>query len=182
MNEWERRIAEVIQNHSDLWSAAKGLSANPIIEYFGYTLQIGSPAGGVLAQNVGLQGTIIVQADAYFVLEYISTCVIRTDIRTVAQDSRGVNMQITDTGAGGVLYNQPFDASLMSGTPGSNAYTGANAYRQAQAGVPFIFPIPRVILPHTNIKVDILPTLTQAGGTETQLFYVSLMGARVTQG
>lgn len=182
MNEWERRVAEVNQNHSDLWSIAKSLSANPIIEYFGYTLQIGSVTGGFLAKDVAQQGTIIVQADAYFVLQYISTCVIRTDLQTVCQDSRGINIQITDTGAGGILYNQAFDAGLMTGTPGANFYKGADAYKQYQSGIPFIFPIPRVILPHTNIKIEATQTLTQAGGTETELFFVSLMGARVTQG
>lgn len=184
MNEWERRITEVLQNHVDLLSVAKTLSANPLIEYFGYTLQIGSPAGGNLGKGIAQQGTIIVQADAYFVLEYISTCVIRTDNPNVAQDSRGINLQITDTGAGGVLYNQPFDAGLMTGTPGANSYSAAvgNSFLQVQSGIPFIFPVPRIISPHTNIKIEATQTLTQAGGTETELFVVSLMGARVTQG
>lgn len=179
MNEWERRNLEVLQNHKDLMDIAGTLGAHPIIEYFGYTAKIGLASGGILAQNAPQQTTIIVQADAYFVLEYITTACVKTDRRSVMQDTGGINLQITDTGAGGVIYNTAFNAGIMTGTPGANDYDTPS---QFSVGIPFIFPIPRIILPHTNIKIEMSRVTTEAGGAETQQFVIALMGARVTRG
>lgn len=179
VNEFERRFLEVTQNHLDLKEANAGNSLPP--EYFGYSLQIGS-AANPLVVNVGQQGIIPIQADAWFVIEYISVGVILPAGSTFGDltqitDAGNIQLQITDTGAGQELYNLP------SGFPGFPALLLAGSPIQAAAGIPYVFPTPRLVPPNTNIKVE----ATQLGFTaltnpQPVGFYIMLNGARVPLG
>lgn len=170
MNEFERRRLEIAQNHLDLIQVAHSFSSDPIIEHFGYTIQIGTPTNP-LVDGVTQQGVIQIQSDAYFVLQYISSSVIKPDVPMYMQDSGNVDLQITDTGSGHVLYNQPSRGAVLAGTAS-----------RALTGWPLLVPIPRVLLPNTNVKIE----ATQRGvnGTDNQgaiAFFVSLVGSRVLQ-
>jgi hypothetical protein len=170
MNELERRRLEIAQNHLDLLAVAHSFSSDPIIEHFGYTIQIGSVAVP-LADGVTQQGVIQIQSDAYFVLQYITSCVIKPDTPQYMQQSGNVDLQITDTGSGHVLYNTPQRGGILTGTA-----------TRGLTGWPLLVPIPRVLLPNTNVKIE----ATQRGvnGTDNQppvAFFVSLLGSRVLQ-
>lgn len=170
MNEFERRQIEVAQNHVDLNTAVRSLGYSAIIEHFGYSVQLGSQAAPLLN---GVTNTAIIpmQADAYFVLQYISTCVIRPDILTFFQNSGNINMQITDTGSGNVLYSSLGPAGLAAGTA-----------LLAQPGVPLLLPVPRIILPNTNVKIDAVQNgVNVTDNKEPVQFWVSLIGSRVAR-
>lgn len=181
LNEFERRFLEVTQNHLDLHEASLSSGSGLPPEYFGYSLTIGSAANPLLA-GVTQQGIIPIQADAWFVIEYISIGVILPDGSTfgdLTQMTDGGNMlvQITDTGAGQELYNLP------SGFPGFPAILLAGSPIAAAAGIPYVFPTPRLVPPNTNIKVEMtqlgLTALTNpapVGG------YIMLNGARIPLG
>lgn len=168
MNEFERRQLEVTQNHVDLRSVVASLKRTAIIEHFGYVAQLGSNAAPLLS-GVTQSVNIPLQADAYFVLQYISTCVIRPNTSYLCTPSGNILLQVTDTGSGEVLYNTPSVAAILTGTPA-----------RAQPGIPLLLPIPRVIKPNTTIKFDV----TQLGVNATDnfepiAFFVSLLGSRI---
>lgn len=179
LNEFERRFLEVTQNHLDLKEANAGSALPP--EYFGYSIQIGSSAAP-LVSGVSQQGIIPIQADAWFVIEYISVGVILPAGSTYGDltqitDAGNIQLQITDTGAGQELYNLP------SGFPGFPAILLAGSPIAAAAGIPYVFPTPRLIPPNTNIKVE----ATQLGFTaltnpQPVGCYVMLNGARIPLG
>lgn len=175
MNEFERRRIETAQNHVDIHSVVASLGESVIIEHFGYSAELGSAAAPFVD---GVTQSIIIpmQSDAYFVLQYISTCVVyasttNTFGTNVFSASGHINMQITDTGAGEVLYNVPAIASILAGTP-----------NRAQVGIPLLLPMPRVIPPNVNIKIDATQTGHNATSVQAvQGFWVGLFGSRVAQ-
>lgn len=181
LNEFERRFLEVTQNHLDLMEAVHSVGGGQAPEYFGYTAVIGSAAAPLLS-GVTQQAVIAIQADAWFVLEYISTGVILPNGSTFGDlsqvvDSGNILLQITDTGAGQELYSLPsglggFPAAMVSGTP-----------LAAAAGIPYVFPTPRLIPPNTNIKIEATQFgLTALTNPEPVGFYIMLNGARVPLG
>lgn len=181
LSEFERRFLEVTQNHLDLMEALRATGSNLPPEYFGYTAQIGSAASPLVA-GVTQSAVITIQADAWFVLQYISAGVILPNGSTYGDQSQmndagNILLQVTDTGAGQDLFSQPqglpgFPAAMVAGTP-----------TRASAGIPYVFPTPRLIPPNTNIKID----CTQLGFTaltnpQPLGAYVMLNGARVPLG
>lgn len=172
MNEWERRRIETFKNHLDLMSIAQRLGPNALVEYFGYSAQVGSQAAP-LVLGVPQQSIIAVQADSHFVLQYISTAIVQPDVALqgiYALPSGNIILQITDTGAGEVLYSSPANAATVTGTvlPG-------------QTGIPLLLPVPRVIPPNTNIKIEAQVFNSGAAYPAPYACYVSLLGARVAQ-
>ena len=104
LNEFERRVLEVTQNDLDLRQLVRETGSGRPPEYFGYALQIGS-AASPLVNGVTQQGVINVQADAWFLLQYINAAVILPNGSTWGALSQftgsgNVLLQITDTGAG----------------------------------------------------------------------------------
>lgn len=170
MNEFERRQLETAQNHVDLKAVVASLNRTAVVEHFGYVVPLGVPAGmGSLVNAITQTGIVAMQADAYFVLQYISVCVIKPDNPWYMQDAGNILLQITDTGAGEVLYNTQGIGGILAGTA-----------TRAQVGVPLLLPIPRIIPPNTNVKIE----ATQLGvnvGTNQQpvAFFCSLIGSRV---
>lgn len=168
MNEFERRQLEVTQNHMDLRAVLASLRKSAVVEHFGYTASLGSIASP-LVSGVTQSANIPLQADAYFLMQYISTAVIKPNTPWYFTDSGNVLLQITDTGSGEVLYNTPQLAGILTGTT-----------VRPQTGIPLLLPIPRLIKPNTTIKID----ATQLGVnvTENQQpvgFFVSLIGSRI---
>lgn len=181
LNEFERRFLEVTQNDLDLRQLVRELGTGRPPEYFGYPLQIGSAADPLVA-GATQQGIINIQADAWYLLQYINAAVILPNGSTWGDLSQftasgNIALQITDTGAGQDLYNVP------SGFSGSPAINLAGSTFGAMAGVPYVFPTPRLIPPNTNIKVEV----TQIGNTALTNpapvgFYLMLNGARIPIG
>ena len=170
MNEFERRKLEIAQNHVDFISVMRQMNANAVVEYFGYSLQIGSAASPLL-NGVTQQGTIAIQANADFVMQYLITSVVHPDVLNIAATSLQVLLQITDTGNGDVLFNQPTPAGLVSGTP-----------LGAMTGVPILMPVPRIIPSNTIVKVEATQMgVGGAGNLEPVGFYFSMLGARVSK-
>lgn len=168
MNEYERRVLEVAQNHSDLRDMITSMKRSAIIEHFGYTASLGSVAAP-LVNAVPQSVNIPLQADAYFLMQYISTAVIRPNTPWYCTDSGSILLQITDTGSGEVLYNTASLAGILTGTT-----------VRPQTGVPLLLPIPRLIRPNTTIKID----ATQVGVNVTDNqqpvgFFISLLGSRI---
>lgn len=181
LNEWERRFLEVTQNHLDLQEVIAQTGTGLPPEYFGYSLIVGSAANPLVA-GVTQQGIIHIQADAWFVIQYLSVGVILPAGSTFGDltqitDGGNMQLQITDTGAGEELYNLP------AGFPGFPAILLAGSPIAAAAGIPYVFPTPRLVPPNTNIKVE----MTQLGFTaltnpQPVGAYLMLNGARVAIG
>lgn len=168
MNELERRTLEVAQNHQDLKRLVASLKRTAVIEHFGYTATLGSvaaPLVNAVPQSVNLP----LQADAYFLLQYVSTAVIKPNTPWYCTDAGNILLQITDTGSGEVLFNTPSLAGILTGTT-----------VRPQTGVPLLLPIPRLIKPNTTVKIDV----TQLGVNVTDNqqpvgFFISLLGSRI---
>lgn len=181
LTEWERRFLEVTQNHLDLMEAIRAVGSGLPAEYFAYTAVLGSAASPLVA-GVTQSTSIAIQADAWFVIQYLTVGVVLPNGSTngnLSQVSDGGNilLQLTDTGAGQELYSQPrglagFPAILVAGSPNA-----------AAAGIPYVFPTPRLVPPNTNIQVQ----MTQFGFTAVTNpqpvgGYIVLNGARVPLG
>ena len=178
MNEFERRFLEMAQNHIYLHQANAG---GPLPEYYGYPLQIGS-ATDTLTDGITHQGVIAIQSDAWFLLQYLSVGVILppgSDFGDPTQITDGGNLliQITDTGAGEDLY------STGPGVIAPPAIVVAGSPLAGSAGIPYVFPTPRLIMPNTNILVNV--TKLGVAGTENPAVlgaYVMLNGTRIEVG
>jgi hypothetical protein len=174
MNEFERRFLEMAQSHLYLHQANAG-GAPP--EYYGYPLQIGS-ATDQLADGVTHQGTIAIQADAWFLLQYVSVGVILSaaSFGDVTQITDGGNLliQITDTGAGEDIF------AIAPGAVAPPAILVAGSPLAGAGGIPYVFPTPRLIPPNTNIQVSV----TKFGASTPENrdpfgAYIMLNGARI---
>jgi len=168
MNEFDARLLDVTQNHVDLAELLQALGANGQIEHFGYTLQLGSAASPLLS-GVMQADVLALQSDAWFVLQYVSSCVVRPNTPQWFTDSGNIMLRIVDTGAGEVLYSTPSSAGVLTAT-----------ISRPQTGVPLLLPLPRIIPPNTNIQVS----ATQLGvnvvdNFEPIGFWVFLGGSRI---
>lgn len=169
MNEYERRFLEITENHVNFVRALKEAGGGNLVEYKGYSTQFGA-----LANGVPQQALIAIEADAHFVLQYISASVILPNGSTygqlaVASSAANILLHIQDTGNGENLMNQPVPAALAAGTP-----------LPGMTGIPFLMPVPRVILPNTNVKIEVqnLGFLAVDNPLPVAVF-VTLNGARV---
>lgn len=168
MNEFERRVLEITQNHKDLRDLVARLKKSAVIEHFGYTGSVGSIAAP-LVNGVTQSFNIPLQADAYFLMQYIATAVIRPDTPWYCTDSGNIMLQITDTGSGEVIYNTPSSAGILTGTT-----------VRPQTGVPLLLPIPRLIRPNTTIKVDVTQSGVNVSDNQQPVgFFISLLGSRI---
>lgn len=168
MNEFERRQLEITQNHVDLRAVVAAMRHTAVIEHFGYTGAAGSVAAPLVA-GAPFSINIPLQADAYFLMQYVSTCVIRPNTPWYCTDSGNILLQITDTGSGEVLFNTAAPAGILTGTTA-----------RPQTGIPLLLPIPRLIKPNTTIKID--GTQLGVNGTDNQQpvgFFISLIGSRI---
>lgn len=143
MNEFDRRLIEVAANHVDLTEMARALGAGGQFEHFSYTLRIGTAAAPLL-NGVQRSGRLAMQSDAWFVMQYVSSCVIRPNSPQWFTDSGSIQLRVTDTGEGDTLYSSPTSAGVLTAT-----------ISRPQSGIPLLLPIPRIIPPNTNLKVDV---------------------------
>lgn len=158
MNEYERRMLDLAQNWVNLRKAAATEGHLSALEFFGYTANFGAVASGDTAQVV-----VPVQADAFFVLSYI-TAAQQVETDPDINLASAFTLQITDTGAGKTLYSAPSIASLLVGS--ANAFT---------LGIPILLAVPRVIRPNTNIKLDV----TNFGTDNLDGIFISMIGTKV---
>ncbi len=161
MNEYERRVLDLAQNHENLKEAAASEGRLSLIEYYAYSISFGTAAAPLVAPAT-VQGIIPIQSDSYFVLSYINASMQFSGTPFVDKPQL-FRLQITDTGAGRTLYSNPSIAELLVG--------GANAFIP---GVPLLLTVPRVIRPNTNIKVDVETFSNNLDG-----IFISLIGAKV---
>jgi len=168
MNEFDARLLDVTQNHVDLAALLQSLGAQGLIEHIGYALQLGSSAAPLLS-GVMQSDVLAMQSDAWFVLQYVSSCVVRPDTPFWFTDSGNINLRITDTGAGEVLYSTPSSAGVLTAT-----------ISRAQTGIPLLFPLPRIIPPNTNVKVDVTQLGVNVSDNQEPVgFWVFLGGSRI---
>lgn len=179
LNEFQRRFLEVTQTHLYLQRAnASGM----VPEYFGYGLTIGT-AANPLVNAVTQQGTIAIQADAWFLWEYLSIGVVLPTTAnigdpTMVTDAGNLLILITDTGAGEDIYNIP------SGFAGAPGLLLAGSPIVAAAGIPYVFPTPRLMPPNTNINVSVTKLGTNGGADNPDMLgaYITINGARIPVG
>jgi len=172
LSEYERRRLSVVQNDLDMKAVVSSLGQNAIVDYYGYVLALGS-AANPLVKGVTQSGFIAIQSDAYFVLQYVSVGVNLADGSGFCNHvtwATDVDLQITDTGSGHELFNSAVPAGLICGAP-----------HNAGSGIPYLYSIPRIIPPNTNIKID----ATQIGFTALtnpapDRFWIILNGAKVS--
>lgn len=174
LNEAERRILNIVQNDLDLYAVVGSLGKQALVEYYGYVLPLATSASPLVA-GVTQTGLLPIQADAFFVLQYLSLGVVLPAGSTfggaqVVTPASDVLVQITDTGSGHELFNQAIPGALIAGSPGLGG-----------GGIPLVYSIPRVIPPNTNIKIE----ATQIGTTaltnpQPARFWAMLNGAKVS--
>lgn len=175
LSEQERRFLQLVQDNVDL---DRLIGPDVLLQPYTYPLLIGQGSDNFtpnpLVNGVTQSGIITIQADAFFMLKYIETCVVlptgSTDGGTMfASPANNVSLQITDTGAGHDLFNQATPAGLVTGTP----WRGC-------AGVPYMFSHPRLIPPNTNIKVEATQLgLTALTNPQPLQFWIMLAGVKV---
>jgi hypothetical protein len=176
LNEYARRFLDVTQQHRALLQANAG---GPPPEYFGYVAQLGS-ATNTLTNGVSFQTAISIQADAWFLWEYLSVGVTMPATPPFGgpeQFTEGGNLllQITNTGTGDDLY------SIPSGFAGMPATLSAGSPNAGGAGIPYIFPTPVLLPPNTNVNILVQKLGTNAGADNPDLTgaWVMLNGSRV---
>jgi hypothetical protein len=169
MNEYERRLIEIVQRHTDLKGIVSSLGRSSIIEHFSYTAQVWNTVDSA-PFGTGVSTVLTMQSDAWFVLQAISSCVGYVDNFQWFLDSGGIQVEITDLGAGQVMFFEPGSAGVLTAT-----------ISRPQTGIPFILPIPRLIAPNTSIKIDATRLIDDGSGGQPNGFFVNLIGSRVTQ-
>lgn len=170
LNEFEQRLEQVMANHMDVTGLVQALGSKALVQHFGYDLQLGSAASPLLS-GVGQAGQIAIRSDSWFLFSYINSCVIRPNSPQWFTDSGNVLIQVVDTGAADVLFSS-------RGSAGTHTATVS----RPQTGIPLLLPLPRLIPPNTNIRIE----ATQLGvnGTDNQEpigFWIALMGARIME-
>lgn len=153
MNDFERRVMDVVQSASYLNLVRRQDQKILAIDYFAYNVTVSDVAA---AGGVG-SGIIQVQSDSDFAMVYMSGAVTDQVPAFVANPLSTV--QVTDTGSGKTFYSAP--------TLFGNVFGGG--------GFPFLLPAPRVVAPQTNIKFDV----TNISAATVYDYYFSLMGARI---
>lgn len=149
LNEWQRRMLDVTQQHRYLLQANAG---GPPPEYFAYTTpQMGS-AAAPLTNGVAVQSVIAIQADAWFLWEYLSIAVTIPATANLGgpeqfTDAANLLVQISFPGTADELFAIP---GGFGGVPGALV---AGSPIAAAAGIPIIFPTPILLPPKTNLNI-----------------------------
>lgn len=153
MDDFQRRLLDTAQTSVYLAEFTKA-NANVLgLESFTYN---SSAAIRNLATTASAQDIIQIQSDSDFLMFAMAGSGNIHGTGLTAQPNAII--QFTDTGTGKTYYSQP---ALFGNVLGA-------------AGYPFLLPIPRIIPPNTNIKIDVTNNDPQ-----TVDFYVSLIGVRV---
>lgn len=152
MNEFERRALTLAQTTGFLSSVARKGQKIVRIEPFAYSVTITGANGAVIAAGAQAQGRIQFQSDSDFVIVSLGGDTIKTA-------GGAATIQITDNGSGYTFFNQPTMMTLVCGTN----------------GFPFIFPVPKVVEPSTNVTVD----LTNVGTDTITRADFSFIGERI---
>jgi hypothetical protein len=176
LNEFERRFLDVTQQRRWLMAANIG---GPPPEFFGYPLTFGS-AANPLTPGTLFQGTIALQADAWFLWQYLSIGVTLPATPNFGgpeqfSDPGNLLVEITNPGTGDELINLP---AGFAGTPGSLI---SGVPLPTNAGIPYIFPTPVLLPPNTNINVSVSKLGINAGADNPDMTgaYVMMFGARI---
>jgi hypothetical protein len=157
MNDFERRYLDILQRTDYISSVARPGKQIVNIDYFAYTLRIGTDAVPI-ANNTTAQGTIEMQSDSDFVLSYISGgC--QSAVNGPMQTNLSVLLQMQDTGSGKTYFNTPTLMPLVCGA----------------GGFPFLLPAPRVLNPNTNLLIS----ASNITGANVFGVYIVLHGARI---
>lgn len=156
MNDFERRMLDVIQNSSWIATVARK-NANIIdIDYYVYNVEILDVAIGSNAT-----GNIQTQSDSDFAMVYMAG---ETVVGGLIDSTPVETIQFTDTGTGKTFFNVPALFQLVMGN----------------SGQPLFLPTPRVIGPNTNVNITV-NAIASAGSAAIDN-YISLMGARIYYG
>lgn len=153
MNDFERRVLDVVQSASYIDAVRRKDAKILAIDYFAYNVNVLDVAAAGGTGN----GIIQVQSDSDFALVYMSAAI--TDQVPAFIANPLATVQVTDTGSGKTFFSNPTLFGLAFGN----------------AGYPFLLPAPRVVAPNTNIKIDV----TNISAATVYDCYFSLMGARI---
>jgi hypothetical protein len=161
MNEFERRLVDLALNHRNLARAAQVPGGRATIEPYVYAASCGSAAAPLVdgSQN---QMVIPIQADSHFVITYITAVHVLPGNPIFVVSAHG-DLQITDTGNGATLYSRANPSDTLVGGGDFSA-----------PGLPFLLPVPRIVLPNTNIKVDYTHR-----GPDSNGYQIAFFGSRV---
>ena len=168
MNEFNRRMLALAQQHMDLKDLVAAMGSTATIEHFGYSLRLGAE-GDPLVNGELFSDVIPMQADSWFALQYVSSCVIRPNTPYWFTDSGNVQVELTEPGAGFTYYSTPSSAGVLTAT-----------ISRPQPGIPFLLPILRLIPPSTSVKVDVRQMGVNVSDNQEPVgFFISLQGSRI---
>lgn len=163
MNEFERRMIEVASRQQDLNNVLAAMGQNVLRESFGYTYT--TPISPLVV-NSTQTGVVQMMSDSWFVLHAISSCVVVQGTYQWFTDSGSIEIEVTDSGSGYELYSNPSSAGVLTAT-----------VNRPSTGIPFLFPVPHLIPPNSNIKIDV--TQFADTGSIYEAVYVFFTGTRV---
>jgi len=167
MNEFEKRMIDIAQRQQDLDAVLMAMGRNVLKEHFGYTTSV--TFGQFDPPPTTARTKLIsIQSDAWFVMHSISACMQKSNTPQWFTDAGPFQIQVTDTASGYTLYSEPSTAGVL---------TSVN--NRAITGVPFLFPIPHIIPPNANIKIDLVQKWDTADGFLADTIFVTLLGTRV---
>lgn len=151
MNDFERRTLDAMQTTA-LVQLVKRQNQDIVgLDFFAYNVTIDAVAPAGVGQAV-----IQIQADSDFVLTYMSAQTVAAGAIVTTPLQR---VQVTDTGNGKTFFSAEGLQNLVFGN----------------SGFPFLLPGPRVIVPNTNLQVNV----TNFSGAATYSTDFSFMGIRV---
>jgi len=151
MNEFERRLLDVVQNSAWIASVARPNRKILDIDYYNYNVSIAAIA--VAASGTG---NIQIQADSDFAITYISGSVV---VGGAVVTNPVSTIQVTDQGSGKTFFSAATLFGLVTGV----------------GGLPFYLPAPRVVAPNTNLQIAV----TNVAGAGAADYYVNFLGARI---
>lgn len=157
MNEFERRLLDIVQTSEWIASVARPNGKIINIDYYNYNI---GPQGTATLSGIALgaagSGIIQIQADSDFAIAYMSGSVV---VGGAAVANPVSTIQITDTGTGKTFFSAPTLFGLVMGS----------------GGLPFYLPAPRVVAPNTNLQINV----TNVAGAGAADYYINLLGARI---
>ena len=157
MNEFQRRALDILNQTDYISSVAKPGRTIVNIDYFAYTLRLGTDAVPVPLLTP-TQGLMEMQSDSDFVATFVSGGQQLTAGAPLSFNGP-VLLQFVDTGSGKSWFNTPTLMPLVCGA----------------GGFPFLLPSPRVLNPNTNLEI----TASIIGPDTMVGIYVVLHGSRI---
>lgn len=155
MNDFQRRLLDTSLTSVYLAEFAKN---DPnVIDMDDFVYSSGAALLG-LAPGVAAQDLIPIQSDSVFIVFYMSGSGVSLATGAATPTPPG-KVQFTDTGSNRTYFNQPTQFANVLGS----------------GGYPLLLPLPRIIQPNTNIKID----LTNTDPGVTYDYSISFIGVRV---